>query len=627
MSVTATAFGASACASAFCASACASAFCASACASACACGASVAAAAPPINQALFLARSDKAVGFQVSAKGAALLDVFSFPLVKPSFPFLSLFFFLVLSHFPSPTLALPHSPSISYTLPRSPSPSPLFASPPFARALHSALFHSQRWLQGPARLLLWRLKSRSPLSALPFPSAPGLFTVLSFILSDGCKALPDYRMLVHAPTAAPPSAAAAAATSGAGTVTDGKTAGQGEEQQKQQQQQQWRFSLWCLNPAVAFRSVASACRTIVLTSGTLSPTESFASELGIDFTCTMEGMHVVDSTTQVWAGVIPRGPSGLSLNASYANACSPVFQDELAEALLPILAATPGGMLLFLPSFWLLDALCARWKATSAWHRLSSLKKIFCEPRGVEKLEGVLTRYRREVQQSATKPWTPLAVPQHSSGAAPGGARAEASAAAAETSDVEEGGKGRGVRWRVGGTAGGKGRGSNGAMLMAVCRGKVRCQWEVEMCGRVWWERLSSRLERQWSHADGRVPREGEVLVGGGDVGGCGGAVKIGKASEGIDFADDSARAVGVSENSQKHRNDLCCQNPKRLFLLDPCSAHSPRNPVTLPLLLSTATLPDTFAVSLPFSLFSSPSFPPLSSPAPFPPSTPPLSS
>ncbi|CAI5949227.1 unnamed protein product [Closterium sp. NIES-64] len=385
--------------------------------------------------ALFLARSDKAVGFQVSAKGAALLD--------------------------------------------------------------------------------------------------GLFTVLSFILSDGCKALPDYRMLVHAPTAAPPSAAAAAATSGAGTVTDGKTAGQGEEQQKQQQQQQWRFSLWCLNPAVAFRSVASACRTIVLTSGTLSPTESFASELGIDFTCTMEGMHVVDSTTQVWAGVIPRGPSGLSLNASYANACSPVFQDELAEALLPILAATPGGMLLFLPSFWLLDALCARWKATSAWHRLSSLKKIFCEPRGVEKLEGVLTRYRREVQQSATKPWTPLAVPQHSSGAAPGGARAEASAAAAETSD----------------------------------------------------------------------------------------------ASEGIDFADDSARAVGVSENSQKHRNDLCCQNPKRLFLLDPCSAHSPRNPVTLPLLLSTATLPDTFAVSLPFSLFSSPSFPPLSSPAPFPPSTPPLSS
>lgn len=37
--------------------------------------------------------------------------------------------------------------------------------------------------------------------------------------------------------------------------------------------------LWALNPAVAFAAVAAQARSIILTSGTLSPLESFASEV------------------------------------------------------------------------------------------------------------------------------------------------------------------------------------------------------------------------------------------------------------------------------------------------------------------------------------------------------------
>ena len=36
--------------------------------------------------------------------------------------------------------------------------------------------------------------------------------------------------------------------------------------------------LWCLNPAVAFWEVKEKARSVVLTSGTLAPLESFASE-------------------------------------------------------------------------------------------------------------------------------------------------------------------------------------------------------------------------------------------------------------------------------------------------------------------------------------------------------------
>ena len=40
-----------------------------------------------------------------------------------------------------------------------------------------------------------------------------------------------------------------------------------------------QMCLWSLNPAVAFRSVSEAARSVILASGTLSPLGSFASEV------------------------------------------------------------------------------------------------------------------------------------------------------------------------------------------------------------------------------------------------------------------------------------------------------------------------------------------------------------
>ena len=40
-----------------------------------------------------------------------------------------------------------------------------------------------------------------------------------------------------------------------------------------------QMCLWSLNPAVAFRSVSEAVRSVILASGTLSPLGSFATEV------------------------------------------------------------------------------------------------------------------------------------------------------------------------------------------------------------------------------------------------------------------------------------------------------------------------------------------------------------
>lgn len=48
----------------------------------------------------------------------------------------------------------------------------------------------------------------------------------------------------------------------------------------------------CMSPAVAFQDM-KVCHSILLTSGTLSPLDTFASELGTEFAQRLEAAHVI----------------------------------------------------------------------------------------------------------------------------------------------------------------------------------------------------------------------------------------------------------------------------------------------------------------------------------------------
>ena len=57
------------------------------------------------------------------------------------------------------------------------------------------------------------------------------------------------------------------------------------------------LSYWCFEPGVAMRSLESLkVRCILLTSGTLSPMDSFAQELQLDFPISLENPHVIADT-------------------------------------------------------------------------------------------------------------------------------------------------------------------------------------------------------------------------------------------------------------------------------------------------------------------------------------------
>ncbi|XP_055961935.1 regulator of telomere elongation helicase 1 homolog isoform X2 [Mercurialis annua] len=147
------------------------------------------------------------------------------------------------------------------------------------------------------------------------------------------------------------------------------------------------LSWWCFSPAIAMEEFSRlGVGSVILTSGTLSPMESFAQELKLNFPIRLENPHVI-SSNQIWAGVVPTGPSGRSFNSSYRNRDSIEYKQELGNAIVNFTRIVPDGLLVFFPSYYLLDQCIACWKnvghakSTTIWERICKHKKPVVEPR------------------------------------------------------------------------------------------------------------------------------------------------------------------------------------------------------------------------------------------------------
>ncbi len=159
-------------------------------------------------------------------------------------------------------------------------------------------------------------------------------------------------------------------------------------------------SYWCFSPGVAMKSLVTSqhIRNVLLTSGTLSPMDSFAYELQIPFQVQLENRHVIQPN-QVWVGVVDKGPSGIKLNSSFKSQQQGSgggvnkYFDELGSSIVNFARLVPDGMLVFYPSYGALHSCIDYWQKPppltgpggqlpSVWERISKLKFPITEPRG-----------------------------------------------------------------------------------------------------------------------------------------------------------------------------------------------------------------------------------------------------
>ena len=144
--------------------------------------------------------------------------------------------------------------------------------------------------------------------------------------------------------------------------------------------------LWCFSPGFSMSRLAKlGARSIILTSGTLSPLQATAEEIGLEFPVRLENQHIVTSS-QVWCGVMGSGPDGTILNSSFNTRSDPKYLAALGQIVIMILKIVPKGILIFFPSYGLLNSTREFWQTNGIWTRIDNVKKIVVEPQKKEAL-------------------------------------------------------------------------------------------------------------------------------------------------------------------------------------------------------------------------------------------------
>jgi len=156
--------------------------------------------------------------------------------------------------------------------------------------------------------------------------------------------------------------------------------------------------LWCLDCSVCMRRVETEVRNVILTSGTLSPLDSFIAELGIPFPHILSGPHVI-SASQVYASIVSKAPNGETLNSSFTNRSGNDYKIGLGISVVNLCRTVPDGMLVFFTSYSAMNSAIEAWKAPpcTLWSDLSARKPPFIEPKTAQETRDIVRQYQASV--------------------------------------------------------------------------------------------------------------------------------------------------------------------------------------------------------------------------------------
>lgn len=207
-----------------------------------------------------------------------------------------------------------------------------------------------------------------------------------------------------------------------------------------------KLSLWCFHSGVAMRELADqGVWSIVLASGTLSPLSSFAIEMGIPFPIQLSNPHII-SDSNLMVGIVSTGPTQVAFNSSYNARENNMerYSREVGLSLVNFVKKSPDGMLVFFPSYGLMDECIAKWKqrpqsdvrekkrvfvckidqrsisprlflshistfnhiikalSRSIWERITEHKEILVEPKSKTEFDRAIQEYYRKINDTRT---------------------------------------------------------------------------------------------------------------------------------------------------------------------------------------------------------------------------------
>uniref|UniRef100_A0A0N5A1A4 Helicase ATP-binding domain-containing protein n=1 Tax=Parastrongyloides trichosuri TaxID=131310 RepID=A0A0N5A1A4_PARTI len=164
-----------------------------------------------------------------------------------------------------------------------------------------------------------------------------------------------------------------------------------------------KMDLWCLDPSICFLDAFQTAHSIVLASGTLSPIDTFTSELGMNFKCIVQGEQVIPKE-QIFASVVGVGPSDREIictqkeiNQGEKNNSNSILL-EIAHLIVDVCEKVEKGVLVFFPSYNMINQVYDKLNSSKLMSKLKSYKVVLQEPRKSNVLDTIMKEFEDAVK-------------------------------------------------------------------------------------------------------------------------------------------------------------------------------------------------------------------------------------
>lgn len=153
-----------------------------------------------------------------------------------------------------------------------------------------------------------------------------------------------------------------------------------------------------LNPGLIFQCAARETNSIIISSGTLSPLETFSTELQTKFQTAVSAPHIIGSD-QVASFVLTNALDGTVFSSAFNHLQVHEMDVILGlghvfELLLPVI---PDGVLFFVPSYPFLNRMLSTWRKSGIMQHLRDIKPVFFEEPNSK--EPIYNKYKASIDK------------------------------------------------------------------------------------------------------------------------------------------------------------------------------------------------------------------------------------
>jgi len=139
-------------------------------------------------------------------------------------------------------------------------------------------------------------------------------------------------------------------------------------------------------------------RSILLTSGTLSPIDSFKTQLAIPFDVVIQNDHIIEKN-QLFAAVLPRAAGNKHvLTSVFRTRQNAEYQEALGQTLHNVIKNIPGGVLVFFPCYKMIEEVVTTWKNNATFEIMNQRKRVMIEQRNKNKFETQMKEFNTIIE-------------------------------------------------------------------------------------------------------------------------------------------------------------------------------------------------------------------------------------